>query len=652
MIGRIYNLVKIIFHFKLVLHQIFKTTTTMKRTLLPVFVLFLFTFSSYSQGFNDQTRALYILDISKYVEWPPEVMNASSDFKIGVLSTDDKLFWELDAQANTRKTIQGKEIKLLFFREISQIEPTRVLYVNKNEGYNIEKILEKITGKHTLLISEGYEFRQSMLNFIVVDNYPRFELNEDLLNREGMKVNELFQAQAIKTREDWEILFNKTDVELKEEKQITEQQRQLIAELDREIELQKKMIAAQEARLDSLDMAIQNKQKNLVLKEAELRKYQNEINEQRKLVARMVEQIREKEIDLGEKEKTLAENQAKIDEQNSEIKSKEEQIKIQTEEIEKQKLITYFVSVFLVLMIGLAYFVYVNYRNKKKANIALQEKNELITRQKEEIKVQRDIAETQRDQIAYQKKHITDSIEYAKRIQTALLPSLELFSDRLDHFVLYKPRDIVSGDFYWVNEMDDKQVIIAADCTGHGVPGAFMSMLGISLLNEIVINKGIYHPDEILNELRSYIIASLKQIEGGSDVKDGMDMTVCTLDYKNDILEYSGANNPLYLVSKGELTEIKADKMPVAVHERMDKFTLHKLKIKKGDTFYTFSDGYSDQFGGPKMKKFLSKNFRNLVMEIQDKNMIEQGEFLDRTFEDWRKDLDQVDDVTVIGVRY
>jgi serine phosphatase RsbU (regulator of sigma subunit) len=608
--------------------------------------------NSYSQGFNDKTRALYIMDISKYVEWPEEVMEASEDFKIGVLSRDDKLFWELEALSKTRKEIQGKNVKLLFFRDISQVEPTRILYVNANENYKIENVLKKTTGNSTLLISEGYEFRESMLNFVVVDNYPRFELNEELMNSEGMKVNELFLAQAVKTREDWEELFQKTEVELIEEKEITEAQRKLIAELDEQIKKQKEMIARQEARLDSLNEAISAKQRNLLAKEAELREYQKEILQQKNLVSEMAMEIETKEIILREREKTIAESEGQIKSQSLKLEELDNQIKIQLKAIEKQKLIIYFSIVFLFAMGILAWVIYLNYRNKKKANIILEEKNALITAQKEEIKQQRDIAENQRDQIAYQKKHITDSIEYAKRIQTALLPSLELFSDRIEHFVLYKPRDIVSGDFYWVNEIDEKQFIIAADCTGHGVPGAFMSMLGVSFLNEIISNKGIFHPDEILNELRAEIISSLKQVEGGSDVKDGMDMTVCVIDYKNDTLEYAGANNPLYLISDDDITIIKADKMPVAVHEEMDNFTLHKLKLKKGDTFYTFSDGYADQFGGPRMKKFLTKNFRNLILEIQPKSMIEQAKILDKTFEDWRDELEQVDDVTVIGVRY
>lgn len=615
-------------------------------------LLFLGIFSKLSaQGFDDKTRALYILDIAKYVEWPEEVLNSSEDFYIGILTRDDRLFWELEAQSKTRKTIQGKNISLLHFREISQIEATRILYMNSEEDYEMDKILEKTQGFHTMIISEGYEFRESMLNFVVVDNYPRFELNEELLNKEGMQVNELFLAQAIKTREDWEVLFQKTEVELEEEKEITAEQRAQIAELDEQIDQLRIMIANQEKRLDSLNIAVEQKQKNLRTKEKELRKYQAEISRQKKLVNEMIREIETNEIILRDKEKTIAKREKENSELGKEKALLDKQIKVQLKEIEKQKLIIYFIVIFLFAMGILAYVIYLNYRNKKKANIILEEKNALITDQKEKIREQRDLAEMQRDQIAYQKKHITDSIEYAKRIQTALLPSLELFSDRIEHFVLYKPRDIVSGDFYWVNEIDQKQIIIAADCTGHGVPGAFMSMLGVSFLNEIINNKGIHHPDDILNSLRDEVIKALKQVEG-SEVKDGMDMTVCTIDYKTDILEFAGANNPLYFINDGEISVIKGDKMPVAVHEEMSKFSLHKMKIKKGDTFYTFSDGYADQFGGPKMKKFLTKNFRNLILEIQPKSMIEQAEILDQTFESWRSELDQVDDVTVIGVKY
>lgn len=193
-------------------------------------------------------------------------------------------------------------------------------------------------------------------------------------------------------------------------------------------------------------------------------------------------------------------------------------------------------------------------------------------------------------------------------------------------------------------------MIVTADCTGHGVPGALMSMLGVSLLNEIIISKEIKRPDLILNELRNKIIEALKQ-EPGNILKDGMDMTVCLLDRKKNLLQFSGANNPLYLISEGQLTQIKGDSMPVAIHDIMNPFSLHQMELKPGDAFYTFSDGYADQFGGPAEKKFLIKNFRNLLLSIQDLPMIEQGNRLDEVFEDYRKELEQIDDVVIIGVK-
>ena len=283
---------------------------------------------------------------------------------------------------------------------------------------------------------------------------------------------------------------------------------------------------------------------------------------------------------------------------NLKISEQDSKIKVQLETIEKQKLILYFVLLALFLSVSLDTIFTGDIRLKKEANIRLEEKNRTISLQKDEIEKQRDLAAAQRDQIAYQKKHITDSIMYAKRIQTALIPSLELFSDKLEHFVLYKPLAIVSGDFYWVIHRN-MQIIIAADCTGHGVPGAFMSMLGVTMLNEIVNGKHILMPDQIIENLRQGIIKSLNQVAEEDSIKDGMDIAVCVVDFDKNILCYAGANNPLYLVRGGELIHYRADKMPVAIHYKMVPFTLHKIELQKGDAFYIFSDGYADQFGGP-----------------------------------------------------
>jgi serine phosphatase RsbU (regulator of sigma subunit) len=622
----------------------------MKRIIFLILLLFCF-YSFGQRGFDNSTRALYILDISKYVEWDDNIQS-QADFIIGILGKDTDFYWELFNMAKTRQVIQNKPIKILLFRDINSIEKSHVLYVNVKEGFNIRQVLSETRGNNTLVISEGYEFQESMLNFIVVNNEPRFEVNELKLNEEKLKVSQLFLAQAVKTREDWEELYKVTDFALTEEKEVTRQQRAVIDSQRVLIAEQEKMIMEQEARLRDLNNEIVKKQTTLEQKVIILGRQEKEISSQKDLILRQKEEVDKQNLTISEKQKEIDIQTNQIAEQDSLMTAQQEKIIEQLKAIEKQRLMLYFAIIALVLVSGLVYYIYRSYKIKKEANIKLEEKNRLISAQKDEIQKQKEIAESQRDLIAYQKKHITDSIQYAKRIQTALLPSLELFSDEIDHFVLYKPRDIVSGDFYWVAKMDRQQMVIAADCTGHGVPGAFMSMLGVSLLNEIILNKKITQPDIILNMLREYIIQSLKQVVQTSGIKDGMDMCVCLIDFEKNRMQFAGANNPLWIFRDGQLNEIKGDKMPVAIHDTMLPFTNHVVDLKKGDTFYIFSDGYADQFGGPQQKKLLNKNFKALLQNLQDLPMLEQGARIDGFFEQWRKELDQIDDVCVIGIRY
>jgi serine phosphatase RsbU (regulator of sigma subunit) len=629
----------------------FNTMNKAMRSLLSVIIYFHILSPVFSQGFDDQTRAIYILDISKYVQFPPQFTKQET-FTIGILDKEDKLFLEVNNVANSRKFVQGKPVKLFLFRDISEIKPTNVIYVNKNSNIKITSVISRIQGNSTLLISEGYEFRESMLNFVVINGKTEFEVNETLMNKEGLKVSQLFLEQAIKTREDWQKLFEKTDVELKEEKVVTSKQKEVIDDQSEQISQQERLIKLQEQKLDSLDKEIKLKQSNIRQKEITLNRQEIEITDQKNLIKNQLEEVKHQKVLLSDLEQGIKEKEIEIGRKTKTIEQQNGKINEQLKLIEKQRLISLFTIIALILVSGIGYFIYLNYRNKKKANKILEEKNHLITLQNEEIQKQKEIAEMQRDQIAYQKKHITDSIHYALRIQRAILPSLELFTDEIEHFVLYKPRDIVSGDFYWVYKFDHNWIIIVADCTGHGVPGAFMSMLGVSFLNEIIINKKIYKPDLILNSLRQNIIYSLKQMETQSEVKDGMDITVCVLNTESGVLEWAGANNPLFIVQNGQLEQIKGDKMPVAIHDIMEPFSVHSFKLSKGDSFYTFSDGYVDQFGGQNQKKFLVKNFKEIIMSIQESSMLEQGRRLDEVFEDWKKDVEQVDDVTVIGIRY
>ena len=603
-------------------------------------------------GLNNGTRAVFIFDIAKYIDYGPGFAD-SSVFRIGILDKDEYLFFEMGNLRKTRTKIQDKPIELVKFNSESQIRHTQVLYVNKAGGFNLNKIKAALDKHQTLLLTEGYEFRESMINFMGVEGeMPKYSVNEDLINKAGMNVNTNMLTQAVKTKEDWENLFGKASEQIVIQRDTIKQQLEMIR-------IQKTEILHQKALLDSLDKeitakvtALNEKQKVLEKQIVQISRQQGEISVQKQTIVVQQNEVQVQKDTLTRQKEKIGLQLSRIDVQLKKISEQDSRIKVQLEAIEKQKLVLYFVILALILVSSLGYYIYRGYKIKKEANIKLEEKNRTISLQKDEIEKQRDLAAAQRDQIGYQKRHIEDSIMYAKRIQTALIPSLELFSDKLEHFVLYKPLAIVSGDFYWVSSQTNPQIIISADCTGHGVPGAFMSMLGVTLLNEIINGKHILMPDQIIENLRQGIIKSLKQVAEEDSIKDGMDIAVCVVDFDKNILWYAGANSPLYLVRGSELTHYRADKMPVAIHYRMEPFTLHKIDLQKGDAFYIFSDGYADQFGGPKQKKFMSNQLRETLVTMAGMPMLKQGEKLNEIFEGWRGDSPQIDDVTLIGVRY
>jgi len=608
--------------------------------------------NAFSQGgFDNSTRALYLFDMARYIDYGPG-FGDSSTFKIGLLDNSSELLFEMGNLSRTRKTIQNKPVQIIAFRSEDKIIHTQVLYVNKNSGFNLNKVKTKLAGHQTMLITEGYEFRESMINFVVFMDRPNFEANEEMIKNAGMSLNQNFLFAAVKTKEDWENLFVLTDADLQVQKETVLKQQM-------EIELQKNEILRQKALLDSLDKEIVTKEKTLNEKQkildsqfVRISKQQGEISVQKQTIVVQQREVQVQKDTLARQREKITVQLSRIEEQLKRISEQDGKIKVQLESIEKQKLVIYFVLFALLLVTFLGYYIYRGYKIKKEANIKLEEKNRTISLQKDEIEKQRDLASAQRDQIGYQKRHIEDSILYAKRIQTALIPSIELFSDKLEHFVLYKPLAIVSGDFYWVSAQNNPQVIIAADCTGHGVPGAFMSMLGVTLLNEIVNSKHILMPDQIIDNLRQGIIKSLKQVADEDSIKDGMDISVCVVDFDKNTLWFAGANNPLYLVRGGELIHYRADKMPVAIHYKMEPFTLHKINLQKDDAFYIFSDGYADQFGGPKQKKFMSMQLRETLVRMAGMPMLKQGEKLNEIFEEWRGDSPQIDDVILIGVKY
>ena len=260
--------------------------------------------------------------------------------------------------------------------------------------------------------------------------------------------------------------------------------------------------------------------------------------------------------------------------------------------------------------------------------------------------------QTQKEHIEKQNKEIKYSFDYAKKIQNTVLPRHEVFDGLFgEHFIFFKPKDIVSGDFYWVSQSEQRIVLTAADCTGHGVPGSLMSMLGITMLHEIVNEKNVLHSEDILNQLRLSIARTLKQEGKIGEQKDGIDMALMIYDTASKKLEFSGANSPLYIIRNGEMLEYKGNNMPVAFYEKMSDFTRYTIEMKQGDRVYMFTDGFPDQFGGPQGKKFKYRPFKDLLLEVHERPMEEQHRILSLIFDEWKGDLSQIDDVLVIGLR-
>ncbi len=257
-------------------------------------------------------------------------------------------------------------------------------------------------------------------------------------------------------------------------------------------------------------------------------------------------------------------------------------------------------------------------------------------------------------EIHRQRKEMTESIRYASYIQKALLPTQVSFKKLLpDHFILFQPRDIVSGDFYWIAKKKSEIIIAVADCTGHGVPGAFMSILGITTLNEVVGRGNYTSAGSILNQLREGIMKALSQTGEDYEQKDGIDMALCILDTKSNNIQYSGAFNPLYIIQNNKLIEIDGDKMPIGVAAEEERsFNTQRISLEPGSIVYLFSDGFVDQFGGPNGKKFKYQPFRNLLLKIHDLPMHRQKEELFYAFESWRGNYPQLDDLLVVGFRY
>ena len=487
---------------------------------------------------------------------------------------------------------------------------------------------------------------------------------------------------------------------LLEQKLNQQQLKERISRLDRsekDLLLRLKEERVNELAINRLTLQLEGEEqaKELLMKESDLRLLEQErlkqsliITEQQHSVEQQVRENRLLEQEQRIARLALEQEQRKQQEAEQEIRLLEQQQQLDQLALEKQKeqrkaLIGIMALMVLVVILVTGSLVLTRKKNMllarqkkeiEEINLDLEQKNEEISAQRDEIEAQRNLLYEQKEEIEQNNVDITNSIEYAKHIQSSALPDLMLLRETVsDYFLLFRPRDIVSGDFYWTAQVEGTTVLAVVDCTGHGVPGAFMSMMGMSLLKEIVQKEYLTHPGVILRKMRKEIIKTLGQKGISGEQRDGMDISIIEINPDENRVQYAGAYNSLYLIRKshvkapdipdmkvmeGEpgngytLYDLPADRMPVAFYDRMDRFTTSEFNIEEGDQLYMYTDGYADQFGGEKGKKLKYIPFKRLILENAGLQMDEQNRVLTRSLEEWQGTFDQIDDICVIGVKF
>jgi serine phosphatase RsbU (regulator of sigma subunit) len=571
-------------------------------------VCFFLTFNASAQfSRSDESVATSLYPIMLNTSW--ENQSSFSTFQIGVLDSDTSFYSALRKKYDGI-SFKGKKVSVVHFKNADAISPTQVLCVDKKFNKKIEKVAKAISGNNTLLVTNSCKDDDYvMVNFNGRLKKDDFTVNQENMAKAGLKLTNQFE-QYMEGTVPWEALLNESTEKLEKERE--------------KVAAKEETIKDQKAKINYQKMTLKEKMEML--------------DQQGSILEEQAQKLEDQQVTIDEREKTLFDQKVRIDEQKG-------QINAQLEALGMQRVIMIMGCVVLVLILGIAYVLYRNAAHRKKSI--------------QELSVQHSIVSNQKDQIEKILFELTDSIRYALRIQNAVLPNEQTIRGTIpgDFFVMYKPKDIVSGDFFFVDRRGDWTLVAVADCTGHGVPGAFVSMLCISLLNEIVKQQEITRADIILNELRDKVIHSLQQKGIQGEQMDGMDISLLLINNKTYKCHWSGANNPLYIVTSKskKLEEIKPDKRPISIYPDMKAFTNHEMVANKGDIFYLFTDGYSDQFGGERGKKFMSRNFKNLLAENAHKPMNEQGKILDTVIENWKfadgADFEQIDDITVLGIQ-
>ncbi len=555
-------------------------------------------------------KASFIYSFTKSIKWPNE--SSIKTFKICVLNNTE-LTARLKAIISNNKFRNGASFQVINASKKTEIVPCQILVVNSTSENDLKSIYNKIKGKPTLMVTENLlDYRQSIVSFVEVDGKMKFIVNKQKMNEAGLVASTVLYELSVTKETDWNNIVDKVAYLTKNSN-------------SKEVKVSKadlqKMLGAYS------DLELEKRRKDSTIKQIE------------DSLQRRIQMFNAKMVEYRKIENKIEENKLKIRQQELLMKEQKSQISQQTIKIGQQTQV-----IIIIFSLGFISLVFLLFAIR--SNIQRKKANQLLFEQKKEV-------ENQKQLVDEKQKEIVDSINYARRIQTALMAHDKLLSKHLpEHFVLFRPKDIVAGDFYWATSTPGGFMYVTGDCTGHGVPGAFMSLLNISKLNETINQKNITRPDLVFNDIRNEITRALNPEDSTEDSKDGMDAVLCKLDLRGMKLQYAAANNSFYVIRNKEVIVCKADKMHVGkAFNTTGLFTYYEMELQKGDCIYTFSDGYSDQFGGPNRKRFKSVQLKELLLTISEKPMPEQKTILNDKFESWKGNIEQIDDVLVIGVR-
>lgn len=613
------------------------------------------------QSVSSQNMSDHIVDFSHQLGWPKSIgdtvtIGVYQDYDLYVNLVNKQLVNPLFA--NTRLTFIENPSSLISAAN----NKVDMLYVNQNSGINGAGLL-KMVGDNVLLVTNGYGFHETMINFQNVGDVTKFEVNEIEMSKRGFEVSDQVKLMASITsdKNEWQLAMSSAQASITEERNkvanLTENQAALKAANDRlllakdsidnllnekseEVDLLLASIVSSKAQLSGLKVMVKESRDSIMHSRQELQTKQQEFA------------LLEAGFESKENEYKLV--SANLDVTANKIIEAENKLKETNVLLTNLKRTNLWIGIALgCITLSLFLAIYGYFRQRTLTKLVSQ-KSEVIKKQSKQL-LQKNL-------------EVQDSISYAKRIQNAMLPSSTMLKNYFDQaFVMYEPKDVVAGDFFWIREENECLYFAVADCTGHGVPGAMMSVICHNALNRAIRELGDVEPATLLDLTRIYVIEQIAQ--GEESVMDGMDIALCKFDKNSRMLEFAGAQSPLWLLtdriidhsqfkkteiegSNCSIYEVKGDKQPVGQFSGAKPFINHSIQLTQGDVIYIFSDGFADQFGGKRGKKMKYSLFKQILTLAQDQMILEgQKDFLSEYFVGWKGDLEQVDDVCVMGLK-